>query len=94
MLKGVRTSRVKGCVDSIMVISSCSVSKSQDVFFVAILQGWVYKTQQRDACEQSDAFVVTPLQGWAYKTQQTPPTGEHATTECAMSTKHRKTFSL
>ena len=56
MLKGVRTSRVKG---------------RADIFFVTILQGWAYKTKRRDACEQSDAFFVTPLQGWAYKTQQT-----------------------
>ena len=47
-------------------------SRSSAVLFVTILQGWVYKTQKRDACEQSDAFFVAikTLQGWVYKTQQ------------------------
>ena len=45
----------------------CIDDRSSDVFFVTILQGWVYK--MRDACEQSDA-CLTQLQGWAYNTQQ------------------------
>ena len=48
--------------------------RSSDVFFVTILQGWVYKTQQ--SCishddRSSDVFFVAILQGCVYKTQPT-----------------------
>ena len=40
-----------------------------DVFFVTILQGWVYKTHQTCEMHASNQtlFFVTTLQGWAYK---------------------------